>query len=274
MHRSGTSLLTKTLDELGLFVGEDLQDDHESVFFIRLNNRLLRQSGSTWDCPERYQAMIPKPEWLTRQAALVRRYLRGRSAARYAGPKYQRYFRSDAGLNRPWGWKDPRNTITLPLWMHLYPEAKIIHIKRHGIDVAYSLYTRERRITRVFASLLKAVGSQWPRASDGKFTNPLRCNKLDNTFKLWEFYTDQAQAHVRTWRNQAIEISYEDFLLEPVKMLEAICPFLGLPVNHAVINKLPSLVHVNRAFAYRNQNVLKEYATRVRERLEALGYSA
>ena len=26
----------------------------------------------------------------------------------------------------PWGWKDPRNSITLPLWLRLYPEAKII----------------------------------------------------------------------------------------------------------------------------------------------------
>lgn len=274
MHRSGTSLLTKTLAELGLFVGEDLQDDHESVFFIRLNNRLLRQSGSTWDYPERYQTMVHKPEWLLRQVALTRRYLRGRRAARYAGIKYQRHFRSDTGLNQPWGWKDPRNTITLPLWMHLYPEAKIIHIKRHGIDVAHSLYTRERRFARILASLLKAVGSQWPRASDGKFANPLRCNKLDNTFELWEFYTAQAHAHVRTWKNQAVEISYEDFLLKPIETLEDICHFLGLPINHAVISTLPSLVNVNRAFAYRKNNALQEYATRVRDRLEALGYSA
>lgn len=274
MHRSGTSLLTKTLADLGLFVGEDLQAEHESVFFIRLNDRLLRQCGSTWDYPERYQTMIQKSEWLTRQATQARNHLCGQRAACYAGKKYQQYFRSHVGLDRPWGWKDPRNTITLPLWMHLYPEAKIIHIKRHGVDVAHSLVTRERRFTRIMASLLKAAGSQWPRSVEGKFANPLRCNNLDNAFALWEFYTGQAQAHVRACREKAIEINYENLLSNPVDVLNTLCRFMGLQINHDVISKLPTLVRSSRAFAYRGRKALQEYAARVSDRLEEFGYLA
>ena len=37
MHRSGTSLVSRILDQSGVFMGLDLQEDHESRFFIELN---------------------------------------------------------------------------------------------------------------------------------------------------------------------------------------------------------------------------------------------
>jgi hypothetical protein len=39
MHRSGTSMVSELLDQLGLFVGRELQDDHESTYFLDLNIR-------------------------------------------------------------------------------------------------------------------------------------------------------------------------------------------------------------------------------------------
>jgi hypothetical protein len=44
-----------------------------------------------------------------------------------------------------WGWKDPRNSITLPVWLKLFPDARVIHIVRNGVDVAESLYRRQQR---------------------------------------------------------------------------------------------------------------------------------
>ena len=37
MHRSGTSLVSRILDQSGVMMGKDLQGDHESLFFIGLN---------------------------------------------------------------------------------------------------------------------------------------------------------------------------------------------------------------------------------------------
>ena len=37
MHRSGTSLVSRILDDCGVMMGKDLQEDHESIFFISLN---------------------------------------------------------------------------------------------------------------------------------------------------------------------------------------------------------------------------------------------
>ena len=50
-HRSGTSALSRVLDELGVFVGSRLDSNHESWFFLRLNVWLLSRCGGRWDHP-------------------------------------------------------------------------------------------------------------------------------------------------------------------------------------------------------------------------------
>jgi len=272
MHRSGTSLLSRMLSELGLFVGMDLQADHESVYFIRLNNWLLRQAQATWDYPEKYQIMARQADWLQQQAVQVSNYLKQRSVVRYTGKSHVARFRSDGALYFPWGWKDPRNTFTLPLWLLLYPDAKVIHIKRHGVDVAQSLVARERQATRKLVTLLKAVGLQWPRTATNGFANPLRCTKLDGSFSLWEYYTKQAHEHVLALGDRATEIVYEHFLQDPVNVLEGLCRFIGLPVDKQSMGQLVDKVRPDRAFAYRSNTELQKYAVRVGARLKAFGY--
>jgi hypothetical protein len=34
MHRSGTTMVTKLLEEVGLFVGDRLDENHEAVLFL------------------------------------------------------------------------------------------------------------------------------------------------------------------------------------------------------------------------------------------------
>src|SRR5262249_51761949 len=55
---------------------------------------------------------------------------------------YLRY-RSITNMKQPWGWKDPRNTYTLPIWLDVFPHAKVVHVYRHGVDVAHSLRVRQ-----------------------------------------------------------------------------------------------------------------------------------
>lgn len=49
-----------------------------------------------------------------------------------------------------WGWKDPRNTFTLNLWLKHFPKAKVIYVER-GVDaIAKSLQKRNVRPGEVY----------------------------------------------------------------------------------------------------------------------------
>ena len=54
---------------------------------------------------------------------------------------------TDRGLRfcAVWGWKDPRNSLTLPFWQDLVPGLKTLIMVRNPLEVAYSM--RERNGT-------------------------------------------------------------------------------------------------------------------------------
>jgi hypothetical protein len=91
-----------------------------------------------------------------------------------------------------WGWKDPRNTLTLGLWLRVFPDARVVHVVRHGIDVALSLERRARE---------RGVGA--PECLDASFC-----------FRLWERYLERGCRWRSLPRDRYCEVRYED-LLDP-----------------------------------------------------------
>jgi hypothetical protein len=146
MHRSGTSLLSRMLEDLGLFLGKIKDENHEAVFFQAINDWLLWQAGGAWDNPTPIQLLLDNPEMSERTSDYIRHYLlTSPRAASYVGWLNYLRHRCLVPLTRPWGWKDPRNTFTLPIWLSIFPRAKIIHLHRSGMDVALSLRRRGRQ---------------------------------------------------------------------------------------------------------------------------------
>jgi len=45
-------------------------------------------------------------------------------------------------VHEPWGWKDPRNSLTLPFWKLLIPDLKVVICLRNPLEVAQSLNKR------------------------------------------------------------------------------------------------------------------------------------
>lgn len=145
MHRSGTSLVANLLARCGLFLGND-QDllppsvDNQRGYwehanFVWLNDEVLSVSGGVWDCPPR-----------TRQNYASGKFNHLRlQAARLVGRFYDR---------EPWGWKDPRNCLTLNFWKNLGtlrlpfwygkgPPLKVVLCLRNPFAVAASLAARK-----------------------------------------------------------------------------------------------------------------------------------
>jgi len=143
MHRSGTSFFCELLQKMGVFMGawRD-QEDSESRFFLKINRLLLKQANADWYAPQNYLLKLTDNQFLVLNQILVKKELRKWKKITYFGvSNWLKGYRFET-IPFPWGWKDPRTTITLPIWLSIFPNARIIHIIRHGMDVALSLAER------------------------------------------------------------------------------------------------------------------------------------
>lgn len=237
MHRSGTSLLSRLLESLGLFLGKTKDENHEAIFFQSINEWLLRQTGAAWDNPGPLRYLLDNPEIREKTVEYIRRYLLGspRTLPYLGWMNYLRQ-RRISGLSQPWGWKDPRNTFTLPVWLDIFPNAKIIHLHRSGIDVALSLRRRGRRECQLQQLYRSLPWMHWIRPKRGGFVQSLRCDQLDSGLALWREYIEQAERHVSFLKERAFEISFEELVREPVRTLADLSEFCDLHVDKPAIH--------------------------------------
>jgi hypothetical protein len=184
MHRSGTSCLTRMLQQAGMFLGHDLMDDlacsnleghAEAHKAVRINDRLLELSGGAWD---RVPASLRGDE---ETAAHMRAFLQILDAHPVAG------------------WKDPRTTLTFPLWKPHLPAYHLVACVRHPLAVAHSLQVRDG----------------WP---------------LDKGLALWATYNERLLEHLAG----EADVSWFHFDLprpELTGQVQALCRRLDLPVE-------------------------------------------
>ena len=108
----------------------------------------------------------------------------------------RRLIEADFGAAEPWGWKDPRNCLTLPFWQHILPPTHHVICLRSPIDVALSLSQREN----------------FP---------------LKKCVDLWLRYMHDALKH--TSGKPRLLIFYEDLMANWPAELRRLAAFLGRP---------------------------------------------
>jgi len=233
MHRSGTTLLAKLLQEYGIYMGSVKEQNFESAYFLNINEKIFRFIGAKWYDPTPFEFIgdVDKKN--------IIKYIK----KSLNSPKTKFYFNKEQdnynffNIDFIWGWKDPRNTFTLKYWQDVFPDAKVIHIYRHPMDVAMSLSKREIVFSRngrlkwfynITKSYLK-IGF-WVE----------RCPALidiEKGFSLWEKYTDAALDYSKNGMG-VLNVCYESLLLDPTSTLCQIFSFLDLEINQEKINKL------------------------------------
>ena len=105
MHRSGTSLLSRMLDDLGMFMGWRLAPNHGARFFNTLNAWLLGSAGGRWDTPKASEYLRTDPEGRRLAVEYLRDRLAAPPAVEFLGPARYLRHRSLFGLREPWGFK-------------------------------------------------------------------------------------------------------------------------------------------------------------------------
>jgi len=195
-------MVTRLLHGCGLYLGpKDAlmppQADNPDGFwehlgFVALNDELLEALGGAWDLPPKTNENLSdeRQDPLRMKARLL---IEGFHSAQI------------------WGWKDPRNSLTLPFWEDLLPGLKTLIIVRNPLEVAYSM--RKRNGTSYAFGL-----------------------------RLWEIYNrrliEAAGKHDR------LVTHYDLFFDNAEKELHRIANFVGLP--DAKIHSAAELVATKR----------------------------
>ena len=127
MHRSGTSMLTGSLEEAGLYLGDvnlrtknNKRGNKESLFLMDFQESVLVKNGGAWHSP------LVDVKWNNEDKDTLRKYIQT-----FAGQKV-------------WGFKDPRTMFLLDEWQAQIPNLKMVGIYRHPMAVALSLQTRNQ----------------------------------------------------------------------------------------------------------------------------------
>ena len=274
MHRSGTSMLGQLLENLGMFFGTQKDENNEALFFQDLNEWLLSQCGGRWDYPAPFNEYFWRNDDIVKWSDIyLRNLLASPRSIQFLGLRRFLSGRMNS-LNGPWGWKDPRNTFTLPLWLKIFPNAKVVSIERNGVDVAQSLFAREIKVLKEapgFYQRYRAVFFLHPRRAG--FAHSPRCLSLEDAFSLWQEYTTQADAVIASLpRERVLSLRYEDVLSEPVKWLTQTAAFCDIEASNAQIEATAKSIRADRAQAYESDPELRTFAAAHAEILAARGY--
>jgi len=276
MHRSGTSMLTRTLQGFGLYMGRGTTRNEECAWTNALNEWIFRQASATWERPEGVDSLLADPQ----ARAMVTDYLAGvtsgPAAMHFLGLRRWLRWRGMDAISGPWGWKDPRNTFTLPFWLDVFPDARVLHITRHGVDVAQSL--RSRRQKAIAATQRRYQKYRWwyanhpfaPKRSG--FSHSPTVRDLAGGLALWGLYMARARQAVRDRGDLALELRYEDLLAEPGPHLRTLVRFCNLQASDAALSSAAASFRPTRAYAYRHDPELVEFAEVAKELIAVEGY--
>jgi hypothetical protein len=270
MHRSGTSLLAGLLARSGVYIGRRLGRNNEALFFRRLNRWLLAQGGGSWARPLGFADVLGDPPARSLATDYLRTSLRFPRNAGFWGRRAL-----GGSRQRLWGWKDPRNTFTLPLWLELFPEARVINVERHGVDVAESLVVRrERAIERSRQRFRRRRALYRFVPKRGELLDTPRLARRDHALQLWSEYMAEGRRQVAPLGEQALTVGYETLLQAPEQELDRLAEFCGLRLDPAARRDLTASLNPDRAYAYRQAPELRQFAADRARLLETFGYRA
>lgn len=211
MHNSGTSILAEVLHRSGVFLGANMPH-HESFFFsVLINDRLIMGEQQGW-------ARLPL---MPVDQVMQYRDTAGEFARRHWIADYLQYGYDGKS---PWGIKDPRLCVLLPMYLDLFPGARVVHIRRNPDDVAASLCRRRKY----------GVG------------------KLDD-FEHWKQLTLAYTGRVLEYAEQAVayhELEYDAFCTRSEEITRELFAFLALDFTSDT-EKLLEKVTPSRIGSYR-----------------------
>jgi len=228
---SGTGLAARVLRAARVHLGADCDAAGESAFFRSCNERLLAAAGAPWNGSRPFPTVLDDEEQIDALAARARGACISGEARRYLG--WRRWLRGGGlgALVEPWGWVDPRNLGTLPVWLRVFPGARVVNLYRNGAEVAARLAGSRRDPGRAGGEAPAADGGLEPEAA----------------FALW---VACVEAGLRVTEalppRQVRDLRYEALVARPERSVRELLAFAGLAFGEAETARCVAAVEQHR----------------------------
>jgi len=257
MHRSGTSMLSRLLEKAGVFMGKNKDINNESLFFLNFNKWIFSQANATWDNIYNFQFITD--EFKDAMEYFARLYLKSLKVKNYLGIKNFIKYKTIFNLDYPWGWKDPRNTFTLDIWLRIFPNAKILHIYRHPIDVAESLKNRSKKKFIPNLGRREKLKVFLHGYILYKYCVSIRVLSIKEAIELYKDYVNQAFFYSNLIKDNLLHIRYETLLKEPYYTMKDILDFLNISLTKHRLSEVIKDINVSRCFAFKRNKLLIDF---------------
>ena len=218
MHNSGTSMLTEILHESGIFFGANMRHQESYFFSSFINDRLILGGGDAWA-----QLPLLSVEKVLSYQQTIAPFVKSHWLADYLQWGYD-------GISR-WGVKDPRLCILLPLYLKIFPEATVVHIRRDANDVAASLTMKYKQGVGILTDF-----EHWKA--------------------LAHAYTKRVEEYAPSCKRY-VQVQYEDFCRHPHQQAAELFNTLELPFSSHT-EQLLATVTASRIGSYQRWLAAKE----------------
>ena len=232
---SGKRLIAQCLQELGYFIGHDLNKAYDNLSFTFLFRRLEVLIASESEFDELVSiftnTMTGRKEFNDKQIALVNNLslterppkplIWSQRRARRLINKAQ-----SAGKDTNWGWKEPNTHLFLDRLQERFPKMKYIHVTRNGLDMAHSSNQNQLEL--------------WGQHFIGEEVTMTPYYSL----KYWRIVHQRVQEIGDTMGSHFLFLNYDDFCMHPEKGVNTLCAFLEVDPNPNLIGlvKAPSSI--------------------------------
>jgi len=228
---SGTRLIAQVLSELGYYLGGDLNESLDNLWFTLLfKRREILGLG-----PEQFSEslaifvarMSGQPPLTGAQLAFARGLAdrdRGEHSPQWLGERVATLVAErDGARMAPWAWKEPNTHVVIDRLLRRLPGLRYIHVLRNGLDMAHSANQNQLRfwgghfLGKPVEISPRASLSYWCRVHQRVLD---LCNPLGERFLL---------------------LNYDRLCADPVEGLRDLVGFLGLTPVEERLQRLAAL---------------------------------
>lgn len=260
---SGTRLITQCLREAGYFMGYDLNDSNDNLWFTLLFKRIEILYSSDKEFSELLsillQALTGSNAFSSEEIQLINDlaerdrlqhpsiWLKQRAASLLSKkPKVK--------VHTHWGWKEPNSHIVLDRLVDRLENFKYIHVVRNGLDMAYS--SNQNQLNLWGKHFLEENFAPTPRHS----------------LRYWCITHQRVLEIGKSMGTNFMLLNYDEFCSDPSNGIKKLCNFIELSPKD-IETQIIDLVQPPKSIGrFKNNNIQQQLSVEDIEYARHLGF--